>query len=130
MTQYVTKEELLDAFLEAKEKGVLTQRLAKHLYNIAYGYSHTARFVKYSPKDELISAVMEKYCKVWHKATNTREEGGSLFSFYTLIAHRTFLHVLMTEQKERDRFIAMGLYPDQAALETPGFLEKYGDISE
>ncbi len=131
MAEYVTREELYNAWREAMDKGQLTTRLAKHLYNICHGYSFTPRFVKYSPREELISACMEKYCKIWMKPRNTSAtEGGSLFSFFTLVAHRTFLHVLMTEQKERDRFIAMGLYPDQAALETPGFLEKYGDISE
>ena len=108
MAYYISKEELLESYNEAVQKDQYTNRLARNIMLIAVHYSQLPRFSSYSPKDELYSAVNEKMLKTWKRVKST----DNLFAYFTTVIHRTFLHVLHQEKIQRERFITLGLDPE------------------
>lgn len=111
MTNYVNPDELKSAYEECLQTGVLSNELAKMFYLIAVNYAKTRHFSSYQPKEELHAVAMEKLVKVWKKMKYV-ESGRAVFAWITTICHRAFLHHMITEQAYRERFVSMGLSPD------------------
>lgn len=109
---YVDPNDLKSAYEEALAKDELTNELAKMFYLIAVNYSKTRHFASYQPKEELHAVAMEKLVKVWKKIKQT-DNGRSIFAWVTTVCHRSFLHQMITEQAYRERFISMGISPDE-----------------
>ncbi len=99
---YVTNAELLPAFLEAREKGQLTDKLAKMLMLIAERYSYHPWFAGYSFREDMVCAAVVNLCANWHKFNPEKQEIPNPFAYYTTACYRSFLSYKDAERKERD----------------------------
>ena len=132
MAFYLDPNELLESYQEALKQDVLTDRLAKNFMLICVGYAKTPKFIQYQPKDELYSAAWLKFTKSWNRIKEV-QNGRSIFAFLTTMIHRTYLWHIIEEQKYHDRFINMGLQPDEAVAnmdEASEFIKKNGGMQE
>lgn len=99
---YVTNAQLLPAFLEAREAGKLTDKLAKMLMLIAERYSYHPWFAGYSFREDMVCAAVCNLCANWHKFNPEKQEIPNPFAYYTTACYRSFLSYLDAERKERD----------------------------
>jgi hypothetical protein len=98
---YVDNKDLLAAFLEAREKGVLTDRLAKYLMLIAERYSYHPWFASFSWREDMVATAVLNLCSNWHKFDPTKSDSPNPFSYYSTAVYRSFLSYLDTERGER-----------------------------
>lgn len=96
---YVRNADLLPAVIEAKELGVVTDKLIKMIWLIAERYSRKANFVGYSFREDMVSAAVENLCKNALKFDH--EKYSNPFSFYTTAIHNSFLQFMAEEKKHR-----------------------------
>ena len=99
---YVSNAQILEAFLEAKEKGILTDKLAKYLVLIAERYSYHPWFAGYSFREDMVATAVVGLVNNWHKFDHTKFENPNPFSYYTTSVYRSFIGYISTEKKERD----------------------------
>ena len=97
---FVTKEQLLEAIVEDKKTGVLSERLAKYLFMIAERYSFSPSFAGYSFREDMVSYAAVNLYANWHKFDP--EQTDQPFSYFTTAAYRSFLQVIAAEKKQRD----------------------------
>lgn len=119
---YVTNAQLLVAIAEAKEKGKLTNELARYLQMIAERYSYSASFVGYSFREDMVSFAVVNLCANWHKFDPAKSDNP--FAFYTTAVYRSFLQYLADERKQRD--IRDELLIDQGANPSFSYQERHG----
>ena len=133
---YVRNADLLPAVIEAKEMGVVTDKLIKMIWLIAERYSRKANFIGYSFREDMVSAAVENLCKNALKFNH--EKYSNPFSFYTTAIHNSFLQFMADEKKHRNirdaLLIDAGANPsfnfmqgekDEAQLEIPESDEFY-----
>lgn len=99
---YVSNAQILEAFMEAKELGRLTDRLAKYLVLIAERYSFHPWFAGYSFRDDMVATAVVNLVNNWHKFDHTKSETPNPFSYYTTSVYRSFLGYINLERRERD----------------------------
>lgn len=97
---YVKNADLLPAVIEAKEAGVLTDKLVMMIQLIAERYSRKGNFVSYSFREDMVSAAVENLCKNWHKFN--QDKYSNPFAFYTTAIHHSFLQYMADEKKHRN----------------------------
>lgn len=97
---YVRNADLLPAVIEAKELGVVTDKLIKMIWLIAERYSRKANFIGYSFREDMVSAAVENLCKNALKFNH--EKYSNPFSFYTTAIHNSFLQFMADEKKHRN----------------------------
>lgn len=96
---YVTNGQLLPAVLEAKEKGVVTDKLIGMIWMIAERYSRKSNFVGYSFREDMVAAAMANLCN--NALKFNPEKSQNPFSFYTTAIHHSFLQYMADEKKHR-----------------------------
>lgn len=121
---YVRNAELLPAVIAAKEKGVVTTELIKMIWMIADRYSRKSNFIRYSYRDDMVSAAVENLCKNALKFDH--EKYDNPFAFYTTAIHRSFLQFMADEKKHRN--LRDALLIDAGANPSFNFLQ--GEKSE
>jgi hypothetical protein len=98
---YVTNAVLLPAFMEAKEKGVVTDKLIKMIEMIAERYSRKANFVNYSFREDMVASAVLNQCNNALKFDPTRSDTPNPFSYYTTGIHNSFLQYIQDEKRHR-----------------------------
>jgi len=97
---YIRNADLLPAIAEAKEQGIVTERLIKMIWMIADRYSKKGSFVNYSFRTDMVSAAVENLCKNALKFNN--EKYDNPFAFYTTAIHNSFLQFIANEKKQQN----------------------------
>lgn len=121
---YVRNADLLPAVIEAKKLGYVTQKLSRMFFLIAERYSRKYNFIKYSFRDDMVSAAVTNLC---HNALKfDSEKYNNPFSYYTTAIHNSFIQYINDEKKHRDLRDALLLQ----AGSNPSFAYGEGDSSE
>lgn len=97
---YVTNAQLLAEISACKERGKLSNTLAKYLNMIAERYSYSSSFGGYSFREDMVSFAVVNLVANWHKFDPAKSDNP--FAFYTTAVYRSFLQYLADEKKQRD----------------------------
>lgn len=97
--QYVTNGVLLPAVIEAKQAGVVTDKLIKMINMIAERYSRKHNFVNYSFREDMVASAVLNLCNNALKFDT--EKYSNPFSYYTSAIHNSFLQHIADEKKHR-----------------------------
>ena len=96
---YLTNSKLLPAVIEAKEKGKLSDELAKMLMMLTRKYAQRPCFSGYTYKEDMISEALANLCQ--NALKFNAEKSKNPFAFYTSCIHNSFLQFLNIEKKHR-----------------------------
>lgn len=97
---YVRNADLLPAVIEAKQLGVVTDKLISMIQMIAERYSRKGSFGGYSFREDMVSSAIENLCKNALKFNH--ERFNNPFAFYTTAIHNSFLQYMADEKKHRN----------------------------
>ena len=95
---YVTNAELLPIVIRDKAAGKMSNELAVMLNKIAYRFSLSPSYIRYSYREDMVSAAMLNLVNKWHKFDET--VSNNPFSFYTTAVYHSFLQFLSDEKDE------------------------------
>jgi len=96
---YLTNSKLLPAVIEAKEKGKLSDDLAKMLMMLTRKYAQRPCFSGYTYKEDMISEALANLCQ--NALKFNPEKSKNPFAFYTSCINNSFLQFLNVEKKHR-----------------------------
>jgi DNA-directed RNA polymerase specialized sigma subunit len=96
---YLTNSKLLPAVIEAKEKGKLSDELAKMLMMLTRKYAQRPCFSGYTYKEDMISEALANLCQ--NALKFNPEKSKNPFAFYTSCINNSFLQFLNVEKKHR-----------------------------
>lgn len=96
---YLTNAKLLPAVIEAKEKGKVSDELAKMIMMLTRKYAQKPCFSGYTYKEDMISEAMANLCQ--NALKFNPEKSKNPFAFYTSCVHNSFLQFLNVEKKHR-----------------------------
>src|ERR1035437_5361292 len=96
---YLTNSKLLPAVIEAKEKGKLSNELAKMLMMLTRKYAQRPCFSGYTYKEDMISEALANLCQ--NALKFNPEKSKNPFAFYTSCINNSFLQFLNVEKKHR-----------------------------
>lgn len=116
---YVDKVELLNAVLEAKKIGKVTDKLISMIWAIAEHYSRKHNFIGYSFRSDMVSAAVENMCK--NALKFDAEKYDNPFAYYTQSVYHSFLQYLADEKRHRN--IRDALLIDAGSNPSFNFLE-------
>lgn len=98
-TFYLTNKELLAAVIEAKQKGFMTDKLARMLQLLCSKYAKKGSFVNYSYNDDMQSYAMMMLVRTWHNFNP--EKTNNPFAFFTQCIKNSFIQYLNQERRQR-----------------------------
>lgn len=78
----------------------MTPQLAAMLYTLAERYSQKWNFRHYSYREDMVAEATAVMCDKWNRFD--LEKSQNPFSYFTMIAHRSFIGVIGKEHKLRD----------------------------
>lgn len=96
---YITNDVLLPEVLRAKELGYVTDELAKMFMLITENYARSAKFAKYSFKNDMISFAL---INLITNGLKFDKERTNPFAYYTTAIYHSFLQYLAEEKKHRN----------------------------
>lgn len=99
--EYASNSEMLAAWHEANELGVLTPRLAKFIMLLCERYSYHPWFAGYSFREDMVNEAVVNLCANWRKFNPTKQERPNIFAYFTTAAYRSFLKVMDQERTQR-----------------------------
>lgn len=108
---YLTNQDLLPAVIDAKAKGIITDKLAKMLMLLTDRYSRRSNFIGYSFRSDMVSSALVNLCQ--NALKFDPERSNNPFAFYTTAIHNSFLQYMSDEKKHR--FIRDSLLVDQGS---------------
>ena len=112
-TFYLSNKELLAAVIEAKEKGFMTDKLARMLQLLCSKYAKKGSFINYSYNDDMQSYAMMMLVRTWHSFNP--EKTNNPFAFFTQCIKNSFIQYLNQERRQRsirdELLIDQGLNP-------------------
>lgn len=112
-TIYLNNKELLAEVRLSKERGAMTDTLAKMLMLLCSRYAKKGNFVNYSYNDDMQAYAMMMLVRTWN-AFNA-DKYTNAFAFYTQCIKHSFIQYLKQEQRQRDTrdalMISQGLNP-------------------
>lgn len=118
-TIYLNNKELLSAFVEAKEVGKLTNRLAAMFQLLCARYATKGNWVNYSYNEDMQAYAILMLTRTWYKFNP--EKSNNPFAFYTQCVKNSFLQYLRVEKKQqiaRDTMMVnVGLNPSHSFQE-------------
>lgn len=97
---YVTNKALLAEFKISREKGEMTNELAKMVMLICERYARRGSYASYTYNDDLQSFALMNLVKSW-KSFNP-EKSQNPFAYFTSCIHNSFLQYLNQERKHRN----------------------------
>lgn len=99
-TIYMSNKELLAAVVEAKSKGVMTDKLARMLQLLCSKYAKKGSFVNYSYNDDMQSYAMMMLVRTWNSFNP--EKSNNPFAFFTQCIKNSFIQYLNQERRQRN----------------------------
>lgn len=123
---YVRNGDLLPAVIEAKELGIVTEKLILMIEKIAENYSRKHNFIRYSYREDMVATAVENLCRNALKFDHIRFSNP--FAYYTSAIHNSFLQYMADEKKQRN--IRDALLVDAGSNPSFNFLESEKDESD
>lgn len=99
-TVYLSNKELLPAVIESKERGKMSDKLAKMLMLLCSRYAKKGNFVNYSYNDDMQSYAMMMLVRTW--ASFNPAKSDNPFAFFTQCVKHSFIQYLNHERRQRD----------------------------
>lgn len=96
---YLTNKVLLPAIIEAKEKGVMTDKLATMLQLLCSKYATKGNFVNYTYNDDMQAYAMMMLVRTW-KSFDLNKSNNP-FAFFTQCIKNSFKQYLNLEKRQR-----------------------------
>ncbi len=119
-TFYLSNKELLAAVIEAKEKGFMTDKLARMLQLLCSKYAKKGSFINYSYNDDMQSYAMMMLVRTWHSFNP--EKTNNPFAFFTQCIKNSFIQYLNQERRQRsirdELLIDQGMNPSFSYTES------------
>lgn len=119
-TIYLTNKELLAEVKNSKQKGRMSDLLARMLQLMCARYARKGNFVNYSYNEDMQSFAMMMLLRTW-TAFNP-EKGSNPFAFFTQCIKNSFIQYLKHEQRQRSvrdlLLISQGLNPSYGFSES------------
>lgn len=113
--KYLTNKQLLPAVIRAKEKGELTDELARMLQLLCKRYARHPKFVRYSYSDDMQAFAMCSLVRTWKGFDPNRSETPNPFAFFTQCIKNSYKQYIKTEKTQtrtKDELaISQGLNP-------------------
>lgn len=97
---YLTNKELLAEVIVAKERGVMTDKLARMLMMLTRKYSKKGNFVNYTYNDDMVSYALMMLVRTWNSFNP--EKSSNPFAFYTQCIKNSFVQYLKQEKRQRN----------------------------
>lgn len=116
-TLYLTNKELLAEVINAKSKGIMTDRLASMLMMLTKKYAKKGNFVNYTYNEDMVGYATMMLVRTW--ASFNPEKSNNPFAFYTQCIKNSFVQYL--NQEKRQRNIRDMLLVDQGMNPSYGF---------
>jgi DNA-directed RNA polymerase specialized sigma24 family protein len=114
---YLTNKELLAEVINAKTKGVMTDKLAGMLMMLTRKYAKKGNFVNYTYNEDMVSYALMMLVRTWNSFNP--EKSNNPFAFYTQCIKNSFVQYL--NQEKRQRNIRDMLLVDQGMNPSYGF---------
>lgn len=122
-TTYMSNKELLAAVVEAKSKGLMTDKLARMLQLLCSKYAKKGSFVNYSYNDDMQSYAMMMLVRTWNSFNP--EKSNNPFAFFTQCIKNSFIQYLNQERRQRN--IRDELLIDQGMNPSANYIESSSD---
>lgn len=119
---YITNDVLLPEVLHSKKLGRVTNELAKMFMLIAERYSHTAKFAKYSFREDMVSFALINLMANGLKFDASRTNP---FAYYTTAIYHSFLQYMADEKKHRNLRDALML--ENGSMASSTFMDEAHD---
>lgn len=116
-TIYLTNKELLAEVVRSKEKGRMSEELAKMLQLLCFRYSRKGNFVNYSYNEDMRSYGMLMLVRTWQSFNPAKSSNP--FAFFTQCLKNSFVQYL--NQEKRQRVIRDEILIDQGMNPSFGF---------
>jgi hypothetical protein len=94
----IERKKIVDAMAEGEEKPVLSNYLAKCIFDICNHLSYKPNFIGYSYRQEMIGDALENCLRVVDNFDP--EKSSNPFAYFTQIAYFAFLRRIETEKKQ------------------------------
>lgn len=124
-TFYVTNAELLEAIIEAKEVGYVTDKLIRLIKNMAERYSRKHSFYRYTNREDMVAHAVANLCKHALRFDTSRKNA---FSYYTTAITNSFIQCINVEKAQRE--IRDALLVEAGANPSFNFMEKEKDEAD
>lgn len=98
-TIYLSNKELLAAVIDSKEKGFMTDKLARMLQLLCSKYAKKGSFINYSYNDDMQSYAMMMLVRTWNSFNP--EKSNNPFAFFTQCIKNSFIQYLNQERRQR-----------------------------
>lgn len=117
---YLTNKELLAEVINAKSKGVMTDKLASMLMMLTRKYAKKGNFVNYTYNEDMVSYALMMLVRTWNSFNP--EKSSNPFAFYTQCIKNSFVQYL--NQEKRQRNIRDALLIDQGMNPSYGYNDR------
>lgn len=97
---YLTNKELLAEVINAKSKGVMTDKLASMLMMLTRKYAKKGNFVNYTYNEDMVSYALMMLVRTWNSFNP--EKSSNPFAFYTQCIKNSFVQYLNQEKRQRN----------------------------
>lgn len=97
---YLTNKELLAEVINAKSKGMMTDKLAKMLMMLTRKYAKKGNFVNYTYNEDMVSYALMMLVRTWNSFNP--EKSNNPFAFYTQCIKNSFVQYLNQEKRQRN----------------------------
>jgi len=98
--KYLNNKELLAEVKISKQKGAMTDKLAKMLMLLCMKYAKKGNFVNYSYNDDMQAFAALMLVKTWNAFDP--EKSDNPFAFFTQCIHHSFIQFLNQEKRQRN----------------------------
>ena len=99
-TIYLNNKELLQEVCRCKEKGEMSNTLARMLQLMCARYAKKGNFVNYSYNEDMQAYAMMMLVRTWNSFNP--EKSDNPFAFFTQCIKNSFIQYLNQEQRQRD----------------------------
>lgn len=110
---YLTNKELLAEVINAKQKGVMTDKLATMLMMLTRKYAKKGNFVNYTYNEDMVSYALMMLVRTWNSFNP--EKSNNPFAFYTQCIKNSFVQYLNQEKRQRnirdELLVSQGMNP-------------------
>lgn len=97
---YLTNKELLAEVINAKEKGFMTDKLARMLMMLTRKYAKKGNYVNYTYNEDMVSYALMMLVRTW--SSFKPEKSSNPFAFYTQCIKNSFSQYLNQEKRQRN----------------------------
>jgi DNA-directed RNA polymerase specialized sigma subunit len=123
---YITKAELLKEVVISKQKGKMSNELARMLMLLTSKYAKSSNFARYTFNEDMQAFALMMLVRTWNSFDPTKSENP--FAFFTQCIKNSFIQFLNTEKRQRN--IRDELLVDQGLTPSYTYLAEHSDNNQ